>query len=416
MVVFWILAALMVGVALAFVLVPLLRAPAGAPPTSGEANLDVLRSQRREIDADVAAGVLPADAREEALSELVARAEADLPRSPEPATAPARRAWGAAIAAGALLPVAAVALYLALGEPRGLEPAAHAARTPDEAPFSDTQIVSMVESLAKKVSERPDDVQGGSLLARSLNALGRYPEAVEAYEHLAKLVPNNADVLADWADALAMKNNRNLSGRPYELVRQALKIDPANQKALALAGTAALNEGDFKSSLAHWQALGKQLPPGSEDQQKVETIIGEVRGRAAAAGSALPSGSAAAPPAPKAAAGSTVAGSVSVSAELIPKIVATDTLFIFARSEGGPRVPLAVLRGGARELPKAFTLDDSMAMAPDMNLSSASAVRIEARVSRSGSATPQSGDLVGTSAVVKPGARDVKIVIDRVLP
>jgi cytochrome c-type biogenesis protein CcmH len=332
-----------------------------------------------------------------------------------------------------LLPAIAVGLYLRFGEPRGLDPAATQAAAKSEERFSDQQIVGMVETLAAKVRARPDDVQGWSLLARSMNALGRYPEAVDAYEHLAKLVPDNPDVLTDWADALAMKNGRNLKGKPYEMVKQALKIDPAHQKALALAGTAAMAEGDYATSLAHWQALGKLAPPGSEDQQKVAAIIEEVRGRAAAAGAALPPGRAVAqapqtpstspspkvpPPAPAtpAAGASTVSGTVSVAPALAPQVAITDTLFIFARAEGGPRVPLAVLRGGARELPKDFVLDDSMAMAPGMKLSTSGPVRIEARVSKTGNATPQPGDLVGASGVVKPGARDVKIVIDRALP
>jgi cytochrome c-type biogenesis protein CcmH len=152
-----------------------------------------------------------------------------------------------------------------------------------------------------------------------------------------------------------------------------------------------------------------------------------VRGRAAASGKALPAprAIAAAPPAPEKAAaptgsaanaGATVSGTVAIAPELASRVAITDTLFIFARSEGGPRVPLAVLRGGAKELPRSFVLDDSMAMAPGMKLSTAGAVRIEARVSKSGNAMPQPGDLVGSSGVVKPGARDLKIVIDRTLP
>jgi cytochrome c-type biogenesis protein CcmH len=111
-----------------------------------------------------------------------------------------------------------------------------------------------------------------------------------------------------------------------------------------------------------------------------------------------------------------VSGVVSVSPQVAARIAATDTIFVFARAEGGPRAPLAVLRGSARQLPLAFALDDTMAMSPQWNLSRASDVRIEARVSKSGNAAPQPGDVVGTSAVVKPGARDVRIVIDKVLP
>ena len=439
MVAFWILAALMTGVALAFVLVPLLRPRARPSPSTVDANLAVLRGQRREIEADIAAGVLPAEAREEALRELVSRTESELAGTRERAGADAGRPVIAAVLVAALLPMATIGVYLATGNFRAVDAPAVVSEAPPkgevppkgEAPLSDQQVLAMVENLKKKVQERPDDIQGWSLLARSMNALGRYAEAVEAYEHLEKLVPGNADILVDHADALAMARGRNLQGKPFDLVKQALKINPTHQKGLALAGTATLNAGDFAGSIRYWEQLGKLVAPGSEDEARIHEIIAEVRGRAATAGKPLPGPAIASAPAPvpapaptsppgpasaPGAAAATVSGAVSLAPALASRVAPTDTLFIFARAEGGPRVPLAVLRGGAGELPKAFVLDDSMAMAPGMKLSTAGAVRIEARVSKSGNALPQPGDLVGSSGVVKPGARDVKIVIDRTLP
>ena len=107
---------------------------------------------------------------------------------------------------------------------------------------------------------------------------------------------------------------------------------------------------------------------------------------------------------------------MTIAPELAAKVAITDTLFIYARAEGGSRMPLAILRVPAKELPKSFSLDDSMAMAPTAKISSAQAVIIEARVSKSGGATAQAGDLVGTSAAVKPGAQGLRIVIDKVFP
>ena len=412
MLVFWTLAALMIAVALGFVLVPLLRPSAATGRSQRDANLEVLRGQRREIEHDLASGSLPAQARDEALVELVARTEIDLAGEEAQPIAPiAKRPWVAIVATGVVVPAIAVGVYLVLGTPAGLDPARPAAADP---PFSDQQIIAMVDNLATKVRSRPDDVQGWSLLARSLSALRRFPEAAEAYAHLAQLVPGDASILADYADALGMAQGGKLAGKPYELVKEALGIDPKHRKSLALAGTAALNAGDFAGALRHWEALAAQLAPGSEDEKRVRSIIEEVHGRALAQGKPLPPAPnvAKAAPAPE----RTVTGSVTVAPEFSAKVAAADTLFIFARAEGGPRVPLAVVRASAKELPRAFRLDDSMAMAPEMKLSSAAAVRIEARVSRSGNATPQPGDLVGTSAVVQPGARDVKIVIDRVVP
>jgi cytochrome c-type biogenesis protein CcmH len=223
-------------------------------------------------------------------------------------------------------------------------------------------------------------------------------------------------VLADYADALGMAQGGTLTGKPYELAKRALSIDPAHKKALALAGTAALDAGDFDNAVRHWQALGKQLPPDSEDAAQVRAIVGDAMMKAAARGQVLgtpPKAAAAQAPAPFV---KSVSGSVSVAPAIAGRVGQGDTLFIFARAENGPRMPLAILRGSAQQLPMTFTLDDTQAMSPNTKLSSAETVRVEARVSRSGNAMPQSGDLVGTSAVVKPGARDVKIVLDRILP
>ncbi|HEY4998839.1 MAG TPA: c-type cytochrome biogenesis protein CcmI, partial [Usitatibacter sp.] len=144
----------------------------------------------------------------------------------------------------------------------------------------------------------------------------------------------------------------------------------------------------------------------------------EIRLKAAAAGKVLPAAPAAKTSVANApdAAIQSVSGTVTLSPQLAAKVSGSDTLFIFARAEGGSRIPLAVMRGTADQLPLRFALDDSMAMNPAMRLSGAKAVRIEARISRSGNATPQPGDLLGASAVVKPGARDLQIVIDKVVP
>jgi cytochrome c-type biogenesis protein CcmH len=412
--VFWIMAALMTGVALAFVLVPLLRTRASAGPSTLAANLDVLRGQRREIDIDVANGILPAASRDEALAELVDRAQEDLSSRPDTVPGGATKSWPAAIVVAVALPAAAFGIYLALGTPSALEtrPVAH-----DAANLDDKQILAMVESLAAKVRDRPDDAQGWALLARSMAALGRFKESADAYEHLLPLVPRDAQLLADYADALGMAQGRTLAGRPYELVKEALAIDPSHRKALALAGTAAMDENDFATALDHWRALAAQLPAGSDDERQVRAVIGEIRLKAAAAGKILPAERVAKAPAavPGSVPGS-LSGSVSVAPQVAALVSNAAILFIFARAEGGSRMPLAVLRRSASELPMSFALDDSMAMTPATKISGATAVRIEARISRSGNATPQPGDLVGASGIVKPGARDVKIVVDRALP
>ena len=410
MAVFVAVAALMTLVALAFVLVPLARAPRIAGRGIAEANLEVLRSQRREIEADAASGLLGPVERETALAELVERAQGELALPGEAAAAPAaRKPWAAIATLAVALPACAIGMYVAFGDPASLR------ARPVPAKLDDAQVVAMVENLAAKVRERPDDARGWALLARSMAALGRFDESAKAYEHLVGLVPNDAQVYADYADALAMAQDRSLAGKPQELVRRALAIDPRNAKALALAGTAAMDAGDFAAAANYWRSLAAEMPPGSDDERQVLAILDDVNARAAAAGRPL----AASPPLAKAvaSAGSAkVAGSVRIAPALAGKAAAGDTLFVFARAEGGSRMPLAVLRTTAGAMPLDFSLDDSMAMSPMAKISTASAVRIEARVSRSGGATPQAGDLVGSSDVVKPGASGVKILIDKVLP
>ncbi|HET9651871.1 MAG TPA: c-type cytochrome biogenesis protein CcmI, partial [Usitatibacter sp.] len=242
-----------------------------------------------------------------------------------------------------------------------------------------------------------------------------FNEASEAYEHLARLVPNDANVLADYADALGMVQGQSLAGRPRELIDQALKIDPTHRKALALAGTAAMDAGDYAASVRYWETLAAQLPPDSQDEAQIRQIVAEVRGKAASSGKAVPESPKPVAKAP-AAAGKSVTGLVSIAPQVASKLSGNETLFIFARAEGGPPVPLAVVRASAKQLPMKFALDDSQSMAPGANISSAQALRVEARISKAGTAMAQPGDLQGSSAVVKPGARDVNVVIDKVVP
>jgi len=417
MAVFWTLAGLMTAVALAFVLVPLLRARPPAGPSAMEANLEALRGQRRELEADIAAGVVAAEAREQVLDELLHRADADLAAAPPDVVPDRGKPWIAVAAAALGIPALAFGLYLAIGMPVAMDPRA-ASSTAGGETMDQKSVEDLVAKLAVKVRERPDDARGWSLLARSTAALGRFEESAKAYEHLATLLPDDAQVLADYADSLGMAQGQKLAGKPFELVKKALAIDPANKKALALAATASMELGRNAESISYWERLAAALPPGSDDEKEVQEVLGELRRKTggapsiAAAPKAAPPAKAAAAPA----AGKSVSGVVTVAPEVASRIQAGDTLFVFARAEAGPRAPLAVLRGSAKELPLRFALDDSMAMSPQWSLSGASDVRIEARVSKSGNAMPQPGDVIGSSSVVKPGARDVRIVLDKVLP
>lgn len=428
MLVFWLLAALLVAVTLALLLQPLLRArDAGAAPDADAATIAVYRDQKQALDGDCADGVITPGERDAAVTELARRLgdEVKTVREAKTDERGRRRAWFAAATLLLLIPTAAVVLYARLGNPAAGVAAIDIATDDRNAhQISDAQIVAMVDSLAQRLKSRPDDAEGWVLLARSYHALGRFPDAADAYAHADALIPANAALLADYADALAMTQGRKLAGKPAALAQRALAIDSNHPKALALAATAALEARDLDGALSYWRRLLAQFPQTSDEAKQITTIIAEIESTKRE-GKGLPDTGGNAPrrtePAGPATStrpstGATIAGRVDISPTLAARVALTDTVFIFARAVDGPRAPLAVLRIPAKDLPKQFTLDDSMAMAPGVKLSDAAAVIVEARVSKSGNALPQSGDFSGRSAPVKPGAAGVKVTIDQVVP
>jgi cytochrome c-type biogenesis protein CcmH len=275
------------------------------------------------------------------------------------------------------------------------------------------QIAAMVDKLEVRMKERPDDAQGWLMLARSYSVLGRFDDALPAYKHADQLQPNNATLLSDYADAVAASRGSVDNPESVALVERALAADPAQPKALALAGTIAFDRGDFKGAVARWQKMADALPADSPMLKQVQAGIAEARERA---------GMPAAAPAPPevvakagVAGGTSVSGTVTLAPALAIQVARDDTVFVFARAVGGGRMPLAVQRAKVSDLPLTFRLDDSMAMTPTARLSSAKQVIVGARISRSGNAIPQAGDLSGEASPVAPGASGIAIRIDSVL-
>jgi len=246
---------------------------------------------------------------------------------------------------------------------------------------------------------------------------GRFAESSKAYASLARLRPKDAQVLADYADALAVANGRTLRGEPSALIDKALALDPANLKALTLAGTAAYEREDYAQARQRW-SRARALSTDPAFLREIDASLASAR----AAGK-LPVRAAAAPSAPALGAATTtttatatVSGRVSLADDLVARTAADATVFVFARPVDGSRMPVAILRRHVRDLPLDFTLDDSLAMVPTVRLSQAGSVVIVARVSRRGDVAPQAGDLQGLSAPVPVGARGIKLEISEVLP
>ena len=418
----------------------------------------MFRSQKREIGDDFARGAITTQERDFALSELSRRLVDEVPDVvPVVSTQTAARPWWLVALFAVLFPVAAALLYMSTGSLKALEPGATIAQassataaTPgaeagDAPQMSDKQILAMVDKLAEKMAQNPGDPKGWILLARSQNALGRHAEAAAAYARATALLPKDAQLFADYADATVMVQQGRFEGKPQALIKTALKLDPNNLKALALAGTAELRLGNRAGSLVYWNKLKGLVVKGSDDEKQVQAIIAEVEsGRVPLAPVASPVANAAPPPtaplatpAPASASnplppptatattattatmGASVTGKIMLAPDVAAKLSVGDTLFVFARAKEGPRMPLAVMRipaPKANEFPVAFNLTDAMAMAPGMNLSSFPQVVIEARISKSGNAQLQPGDISGISDAVKTSARDVMVTLSKVAP
>ena len=426
---FLILTGTMIALGLAFVLLPLTRQrkmDGGMPHF--QSNVLIHRDQLKQLQADRENGTLSADEFESEQTELGKRVLEDALatlKDRAPVNTRSNGRWVAVMVA-VLLPASAVGLYLKLGSPAAVAPLetmpVAASAVPQKSPhgMSFDQIRASADELAARLQANPNDGEGWATLARSYNVLGRFPEAAVAYEKAAALLPADAQLLADYADALAMSQGQKLEGKPLDIIKQALKTDPANLKALALAGTAAFERKDYPGAVGYWEKVVQVAPADSEFARSIGSSLEEARaladGRPVAA--ALPE---IMPPRPvpterTAGAAAAISGTVSLAPQLASQVKPGDTVFIFARAEKGSRMPLAILNKSFRDLPLSFTLDDSSAMAPGMNLSSAGPVMVVARISRSGNATVQRGDLEGMVGPIPPGSRNVQLKIDKVLP
>lgn len=298
---------------------------------------------------------------------------------------PARRT---ALGVALLLGLGAPALTLTLGHPSA------AGRHDDP--------VQAVDTLLARLRAEPASAPGWVTLARGYLQFGRYRDAALALRRASDLMPGNAGLLADLADVLGAAQGKRLAGEPARLIQRALDIDPNHPKALALAATVSFEAQDYAAARSHWERLLVRLPADSPTAVSVKGSIAEATQLAGDA--------------PAAAAVASLTGSVGIAPALASRIAPGDTLFVFARAAQGPRMPLAILRVPVPALPFAFKLDDTMAMSPALKLSAFPQVVVGARISRSGNATPQSGDLVGQSEAVTPGTQGLQVTIDRVQP
>jgi cytochrome c-type biogenesis protein CcmH len=287
---FWVICALLIVIALAFILPPLLQRSENAESVSDEerkqANIAVYRDQLSELEADLRNGIVAEEQYAQDRDEIERRLLEDTATTQSKKTVAPFNAQTTAYLLGFGLPLIAIIFYLKVGEPNlianpapvGAPPSAESAAPPER---SQEQIEANVAKLAQRLQSNPNDPQGWTMLARSYSSMEKYSDAASAYAKATELNPKDADLLAEYAFATAMSEGRSLAGKPTEIINRALKINPENLKALQLAGSAAFEAKDYKKAIDYWQRVLKKVPPGSEIAEAINARINEAKTLAA---------------------------------------------------------------------------------------------------------------------------------------
>lgn len=377
---FWLLAAALLLVGYAFFVPALFGKTHQNRMDRQRLNL-LLHKQRGEELAREAGGDDP----ESLAAELDKDLLSDLTVSAEHAGTDSDRGRWPLIAALLLTPILTAMIYGQLGRVDLVSYQAESNARSDSVTREDLQ--ARIEQLAERLQRQPDDLEGWVLLARSLSATRQFDQAVQAYGYALKLAPDNLDIKALYAQSMAETQEGNLAGQPAEMIAAILQKNPLHPSALWLGGLAAAQKGDSSQAAALWKKLKSQLPDDSDAAQQLSKYIAELQGQSATTGAAASE--------PKTARAKSIRVRVTLADAVEKKAAPDDTVFIFARAASGPPMPLAIVRKQVKDLPVEVTLDDSMSMMQGMSLSSFDKVVIGARVSKTGTATPSTGDLQG---------------------
>ncbi|WP_242466184.1 c-type cytochrome biogenesis protein CcmI [Chromatium okenii] len=454
---FWILVAALIGMALAFILPPLLRpAPLDSAPAQDALNLEVFQQRLCELEADLSTGFLDQDqyaaARRDLERELL-HDLADAPGAPSAQLSAAQTHSSAgrwlALALSVAIPALAVALYWQLGNLNVINQLQTAATTPAPAPAQDAPaLADLVARLEARLKKDASNVEGWLMLGRTQFALDARQQGLAAVTKAYELAPTQTEVMLAYAEALAAaSDDRSLAGRPTELVDAVLAREPTNPTARWLRGMTSYQQGDFVTAVATWQAILAELEPGGEEANNLQLMIDEATRRGAVtapapvlntspaaiqldsqavrdaplqtAEPAVLTAEAAVETASAAPAPVAMNAAIAVTVALDPALAAQTTpdqaVFIFARAAHGAPMPLAAVRLLVKELPQTVTLDDSAAVSPALRLSTATEVIVGARISASGEAMPHAGDLEGETAPLPLRTTEaVTVTIDRV--
>ena len=427
---FVVLTLLMVVAVLGVLVWSLWRPPVQAAADAHEqANAQVYRDQSTDLAREHALGHLNDAEYAQALEELKLRLRDDWVSGPLQAQSGViNRPRKTVLALCLTLPVCAVLLYGAWGSPMGLDPAALAQSAPDEGPnatVTPEKIAQMVGQLERRLQDEPNNMDAWVMLARLQRSQEKFPASEKSFAKALALAPDD-DLAIERAEVVAQVQGGDFSGEPWAVINRILKANPNQNNALLLAGSASFSEGRFAQAIQYWERVRASLPPQSEDINALDSALAQARERLApgrASAQSAPSGLASAQPAfpaspstPSSVAAARIAGRVSLAPELAAQTSPSDTVFIYATPAQGGRMPLAIVRTTVAALPFDFVLDDSQAMGPQSKLSSASEVVLKARISKTGQAMAQPGELGVSLGPIKNPSSQLSLVIRGPMP
>ena len=385
---------------LILVLVLLLRPlffPAKESATSRrQMNAAIYREELDKLEADRLVGTVDSHSYEQTHAEMRQRLFQDTDEADDLAVlgSPKKTIIGICL----FVAILSAGFYFYLGD------AAQIAEQSTEKPMTQESVEKMVEEFAAKMDKEPDNLKGWAMLARSYRILGRNTEAANAYARAGSFVDSDPQLLADYADVLAANANGNFAGKPQQLINKALAQDPNNLLALWLSGTAAFNAQNYKAAVQSWEKLAKQLPPETDEARAIASSIAEARSKGGLAPASTPVIS-----------NQGVSGQVEIVPELKSKIKAGDVLMVIARKPG-ERMPVTVLKTAVTAFPMSFVLNDALAMSPNALISQMPEVSVEVRISKTGMAMPEPGDLISMPQTIKVGTTNARLVIEQIRP
>lgn len=390
--IFWFAVLLMIVGALSILVLPLLRNRQLPEPDIEQRNVKIARQRLADLKQQFEDGELTREQYDEQYQELTLNLSDDLDGVRRDITPARQGKWVIALIL-LFVPVFSMLTYLSLGETQALNKAQQQQLASQREEDARQTINKMVSGLAERLKKQPDDSEGWLMLGRSYKYMQQYSQAASAFSNAYRLLGDEPSVLLNYADALAMANGGKLTGKPAQLVFKALEKAPDDVTGLWLGGMAKAESGEFSQALKYWQTLESLVPKDTPSYQELQRLMTALKARMTEGGDV------------QTAAASAAAGPVSIQVRvdidesLRKQVRDDDTLFVYAQALQGPKMPLAIVRTRAADLPLNTQLNDAMAMTPAMKLSSFDQVRVIARLSRSGNAMQQAGDLLGFAEV-----------------